>query len=256
MDVDEIPLFRYADQLPPQLWDDLDARPRDEAAQAAPASPQTSTSATSPDGEVVVVPAPLEPDADGRHERVRAVDHDGREPPKPTVGESLLWVPRVVFFPVYVVTEFVIRRPVGWVMTVAERDQWPAFFIDIFTFGEERKVGIVPTAFIDFNFRPSIGVYVFANDAWIDGHDIRAQFGFGGNRWWLGALSDRWALSDDLRLDLGFRFSLRPDNIFHGLGPDSLFDNRSRFRSQRVRRSIGLQQDLFELGELQVETNI
>jgi hypothetical protein len=37
VDVDEIPLFRYADQLPPQLWDDLDARPRDEAAQAAQA---------------------------------------------------------------------------------------------------------------------------------------------------------------------------------------------------------------------------
>jgi hypothetical protein len=141
-------------------------------------------------------------------------------------------------------------------MTVAERDQWPAFFMDIFTFGEERKVGVIPTAFIDFNFRPSIGVYVFANDAWVEGHDIRGQFGFGGDRWWLGALSDRWALSDDLRLDLGFRFSFRPDNIFHGLGPDSLFDNRSRFRSQRVRGSVGLRQNLFDLGELHLETNV
>jgi hypothetical protein len=35
VEVDEIPLFRWADQLPPELWDDLDARPRQEAAQAA-----------------------------------------------------------------------------------------------------------------------------------------------------------------------------------------------------------------------------
>ena len=37
VEVDEIPLFRWADQLPPQLWDDLDARPRQEAAQAVEA---------------------------------------------------------------------------------------------------------------------------------------------------------------------------------------------------------------------------
>lgn len=37
MEVDEIPLFRWADQLPPQLWDDLDARSPEEAARAVEA---------------------------------------------------------------------------------------------------------------------------------------------------------------------------------------------------------------------------
>lgn len=217
---------------------------------------RTSTSYTGADGDVVVVGEPLPRDEDGDPIPPEQPDVDRREPPKTTPGEAMLWVPRVLFFPVYAVTEFVIRRPVGWVMTVAERDQWPAFFIDIFTFGPERKVGVVPTAFVDFNFRPSIGVYVFANDAWVDGHDLRVQAAFGGPSWWLAALSDRWALSDDLRLDLGFRFSLRPDNIFHGLGPDSLFDNRARYRHRRVRGSVGLRQNLFEHGELLVEAQV
>lgn len=238
------------------------------AAQAAPDSPPTGAStattstvaappSTAPSARDELVPGdPLPRDAEGEFVRAERPDVDRRPPAKPSVGESLLWVPRVVFFPVYVVTEFVIRRPVGWVMTIAERDQWPALFIDLFTFGPERKVGVVPTAFIDFNFRPSIGVYVFANDAWVEGHDIRAQFGFGGLSWWLVALSDRWALSDDLRLDLGFRFSLRPDNVFHGLGPSSLFDDRSRYQSQNVRGSVGLRQNLFGLGELWLESSI
>lgn len=221
-----------------------------------PVAARTSTVATGPDGDAVVVGEPLPKGPDGEYQRPERPDVDGREAPGPTVGEAMLWVPRVVFSPVYLVTEFVIRRPVGWVMTIAERDQWPALFIDLFTFGEERKVGVVPTAFIDFNFRPSIGVYVFANDAWVNGHDIRAQFGFGGPSWWLAGLSDRWALTDDLRLDLGFRFSLRPDNIFHGLGPSSLFDDRSRYRSRRVRGSVGLRQTLFGLGEVLLETSI
>ena len=217
---------------------------------------ETSTTATGPDGDAVVVGAPLPRGPDGEHQRADRPDVDGRDEPGPTVGEAMLWVPRVVFSPVYLVTEFVIRRPVGWVMTIAERDQWPAFVIDLFTFGPKRNVGVVPTAFVDFNFRPSIGVYVFANDAWVKGHDIRAQFGFGGLSWWLAALSDRWMLTDDLRLDLGFRFALRPDNVFHGLGPDSLFDNRSRFRSRRTRGSVALRQDLFGRGELLLESSI
>jgi len=217
---------------------------------------ETSTTATGPDGDPVVVGEPLPRNEDGEYQRARRPDVDRRDPPKPTVGEALLWVPRAIFFPVYVVTEFVIRRPVGWLLTMAEREQWPALFMDIFTFGPERKVGVFPTAFVDFNFRPSIGVYVFANDAWVDGHDIRLQAGFGGPSWWLAAVSDRWALSEDLRLDLGFRFALRPDNIFHGLGPESLFDDRSRFRTRRTRGSVGLRQNLFGRGELHLETSI
>lgn len=227
-----------------------------EARADAPPVIHTSTSAVGPGGDVVVVGEPLPEGPDGSYQRAQQPDVDGRPPPEPTAGEVLLWVPRVVFSPVYFVTEFIIRRPVGWVMTVAERDQWPAFFIDLFTFGPGRSVGVVPTAFIDFNFRPSFGVYVFANDAWVKGHDIRAQFGFGGLSWWLAALSDRWALTDDLRLDLGFRFELRPDHVFHGLGPSSLFDDRSRYRSRRTRGTVALRQNLFDHGELHVQTGV
>ncbi len=229
--------------------------------QSATSTAAVTTSTVSPSAvgfaeERVTIGEPLTPNEEGEYERVDAVDVDGRREKKPTVGESLLWVPRVVFSPVYFTFEFIIRRPVGWFLTNAERNNWSAFVIDFFTFGEERNVGVVPTAFIDFNFRPSIGVLVFANDAWVKGHSIRAQFGFGGSRWWRAGLSDRWQLTDDLRLDLGFTFSLRPDNIFHGLGPDSLFDNRSRYEQRRIIGSVGLRQNILDLGEVLFQSNI
>ncbi|NJK88387.1 MAG: BamA/TamA family outer membrane protein [Myxococcales bacterium] len=216
----------------------------------------TSTSYTGPNGRLVVVGEPLPKGRDGKYERVQVPDVDGRPPKGPTVGESLLWVPRVVFFPVYVVTEYVIRRPVGWLLTTAERQQWPALFIEIFTFGENRNFGIVPTAFVEFNFQPSIGVYMFGNDVFVDGHDIRANASFGGIDWLLANVSDRWALTESLRLDLGFFFESRPDHIFHGLGPDSLFDDRSRYQRQRLQGSVGLLQRLAQHGDLRLTASI
>src|SRR3954471_22946708 len=47
-------------------------------------------------------------------------------PPAPTVGPALLWAPRVVLFPPWLVSEYVLRQPVGALTRAAEREQWPA----------------------------------------------------------------------------------------------------------------------------------
>src|SRR4051794_18589139 len=65
-----------------------------------------------------------------------------REPPdygapKPQPGaEMLLWVPRVALFPVWVASEYGMRRPIGALVRVAEREQWPSRVIQFFTFGD------------------------------------------------------------------------------------------------------------------------
>jgi hypothetical protein len=51
-------------------------------------------------------------------------DYDGRPDPPPTAGEGALWIPRVLLFPPYVVSEYVIRRPLGALVTAAERNNW------------------------------------------------------------------------------------------------------------------------------------
>src|SRR5262249_24213836 len=63
-------------------------------------------------------------------------DYAGREQPT-TAGDVLIWVPRVLVSPLYLVSEFVIRRPLGGLITLAERNQVPQALYGFFTFGLE-----------------------------------------------------------------------------------------------------------------------
>ncbi|HKU38809.1 MAG TPA: hypothetical protein VJR89_11700, partial [Polyangiales bacterium] len=67
-------------------------------------------------------------------EKREVPDYDGREEPT-TAGDVLLWVPRLLLSPLYLVSEYVIRVPLGFLLTAAERAQVPAFLYDLFTFG-------------------------------------------------------------------------------------------------------------------------
>src|ERR1700733_4517722 len=98
-------------------------------------------------------------------------NYDGRGEPPTTAGDVALWVPRIVLSPLYLVSEYVIRRPLGALISTAERHQWAPAIIDFFTFGEEHKAGIVPTAFLEYNFRPSVGLSFFADDAFAKKND-------------------------------------------------------------------------------------
>ena len=67
-------------------------------------------------------------------------DYDGRGGPPSPPGKALLWVPRVVLFPLYLTSEYVIRRPLGWLISGAERAQVPAALYDFFAFGPGRAL--------------------------------------------------------------------------------------------------------------------
>ncbi|MCZ7685087.1 MAG: hypothetical protein M5U28_42485 [Sandaracinaceae bacterium] len=63
----------------------------------------------------------LEEEALAEGERRPVPDYDGR-PARGTDAEDVaLWIPRVIFSPLYLVTEYVLRRPIGFVMTELER---------------------------------------------------------------------------------------------------------------------------------------
>src|SRR5262249_42735009 len=99
-------------------------------------------------------------------------DYDGRGAPPPTPGAARLYVPRVVRFPLYVVSEYGLRRPFEWLIINGEKGQWPALILDFFTF-EDRKIGVFPTGLVDFGFRPSAGVYFFWDDAFFEKNGLR-----------------------------------------------------------------------------------
>lgn len=158
-------------------------------------------------------------------------DYDGRggkgQPTTP--GQVALWVPRVVLAPVYLVTEYVIRRPLGYAITAAERADLPATLYDIFAFGPDHKAGVVPTAFVDFGFYPSVGLYAFWDDVGFKGHDLRVRGSTSGSRWLSGAVTERFQLSRTTTFALGVSASHRPDHAFYGIGPDTREAARSRY---------------------------
>lgn len=220
------------------------------------AAPWLASTSAAPDGERgsalerADVPAasedqPVPPGAGsaarGQDDERELPDYDGR--PEPTTASDVLsWVPRVVLFPLYVVSEYVVRLPLGWLVTTAEREKWPALFIDFFTF-DDRRGGIVPTFLLDLGLRPSVGVYAFWNDFLVERNDLRLRATWGGSGFWQLRVSDRLRIGDG-QLSLAGAYETRPDNVFYGIGRDQ-GDERSRYGSTISHLDLSYRQAFF-----------
>jgi len=155
-------------------------------------------------------------------------DYDGREEPT-TAGDVLIWIPRVVFFPVYVVNEYLIRKPLGAVAVAAERGRWVQGLRDFFTWGPTNNIGIFPTALIDFGLRSSVGAYFFYDDLGMKGNNLRIHGATGGYDWWRLTVADNVELDERSFVQVRGEAWVRPDWAFFGIGPETVEANRSRY---------------------------
>jgi hypothetical protein len=178
----------------------------------------------------------------GAVEKREVPDYDGRSPEGTDAGDAALWVPRVILFPLYLVSEYGVRLPLGALIAHAERHDWPRRIYDAFTFGERRQAALFPVGYVDFGFRPSVGVRFIWNDAFTEGHDLRAAVAFGGSKWLRSSLSNRYQLPGERGVGLRLSFQRRPDHLFHGLGPRSEDDAEARYGLQRLDALVSLEQ--------------
>ncbi len=167
-------------------------------------------------------------------------EYDGRPPPGTTAGEAFLWVPRVVLFPVHVVTEYVLRRPLGALTVAAERGKWIEALTDVFTWGPNNNIGIVPTALLDFGFRTSVGVYAFYDDFLVKDNALRVHAAFGGTDWLRLTVADRIPIAKNTTLKIRGEASRRPDFFFYGIGPTSRRVDRARYGADWIDGSVTL----------------
>jgi hypothetical protein len=161
-------------------------------------------------------------------------DYDGRGGAPQTPAQKALWVPRILLSPLYFVSEFVVRRPLGFVITAAEKANLPSELYDFFAFGPDHKAGIVPIAFIDFGFEPSVGLYGFWDDAGVKGHDVRLRGSTWGAHWLSATATDRVTFSDRFELTLTSTATRRPDYAFYGIGPDTRESALTRYASDSI----------------------
>ncbi len=183
---------------------------------------------------------PAESDAPPLEEKRPVPDYDGRPDEPTTAGEALLWVPRVALFPLYVVSEYVIRWPMRQVTVWAERNKVPEKVKDVLTWGPGDDSGVVPSALIDFGFRPSVGVYFFSDDWLYPNNAMRAHLAFGGPDYYRATAAFRHyvhRLDDDYgerRAQLRFEYERRADYRFWGLGADAPDANESAYTGQHI----------------------
>ncbi|HTA89122.1 MAG TPA: hypothetical protein VK745_06090, partial [Polyangiaceae bacterium] len=137
-------------------------------------------------------PAPASPPAEPSESSPKRSlpNYDGRKPEPTSFGDIALWIPRVLLSPFYLVAEFGLREPLGLAIPAAERAGVPQTLYDFFLFGPDHRAGFIPIAFVDFGFRPSVGVYAFWDDAFARGQDLRVHGSTSGSDWLAGTLTD------------------------------------------------------------------
>jgi hypothetical protein len=169
----------------------------------------------------------------GTSPRRTVPDYDGRGAPL-SGGNPALWLPRLVLSPLYLVTEYGLRRPLSVAIPAAEHADLPRKVYDFFTFGPEHKAGVFPVALAEFNFNPSVGIFAFWNDAGFKGDSMTLH----AEAWptgWVGGV-----FTQNMRIDKAHSVLIsatgirRPDKVFYGLGPSSVQSAQSRYGAQKI----------------------
>lgn len=184
----------------------------------------------------------MEDDLEGEPPNIppRAVpDYDGRPDPGESPGEALMWIPRVLLWPVYAILDYVVRRPLGFLLTTAERERWDALQFRPFA-QTDPSWGIVPTLFIDFGFQPSGGLYLWFDDVFDPRNQVRFQIAFGGLDWLRASVLDRYLFDDtgQTHFEAKVEASMRPDRLYVGVGGDPVPERMARYGQRQIEGSF------------------
>ena len=189
-------------------------------------------------------------------EKRKLPDYGNRGKDPTTFGDVAIWVPRIVLSPVYLVTEYGIRWPLGHLIAAAERANVPDLLYNFFFFGPDHRAGFAPVAFVDFGFRPSIGLYTFWDDAFVRGNDLRFHGSTGGENWWAGVVTDRIRFHETDSLTFTFTGVERPDHAYFGVGPNTLQRDISRYGESQLEASALFDFPLWRSSRIQTSVGV
>lgn len=180
-------------------------------------------------------PAPKPHAGDGTTSPKRPLpDYDGLPAEPASAAEVPLWGARVLLFPLYFTSEYLLRRPLGFLTIQAERIDLPRKAYNFFAFGPDHKLGFVPVGFVEFGFRPSVGVYAFWDDAFfLKGNKLHLHYEVWPDEWFAGVVQERITLGDNA-LQLRASGVRRPDLAFYGVGPSTSQSSQSRYTELRL----------------------
>jgi hypothetical protein len=215
-----------ADEAPPPPPADDDGQPANE-------------SITSDDLAPSLPPPRLPPISAPPGTRRAVPDFQGPRPESPSAGQVLVWVPRVVLLPAYVVFEGVIRQPLV-LTTRAIEEHHVLDWVKYLLLWRGGRSGLLPTFIYDFGLSPSVGFFVFHDDAFGPGQYLTVQGGFWTGGWTsVQAQGGVRVLRDGSGLvSFNAQFVDRPDRVFFGVGPLTSQADLQNFRQAVVDTSL------------------
>lgn len=177
-------------------------------------------------------------------------NYDGRPPRPRDAAEVLIWVPRVIFYPVHLTFEYLLRRPIVATVRVAEEYHLVDRLRE-WTTWDDGRAQVVPRFLIDVGFRPHVGLSLYWGElgsddtidlrssvtAWSDLVDARAS------------LQVRILRDDSAIFSVHGQYLMRPDNVYLGRNEtDPCFAvNGCRFWSSNANGMVALQAFFGEL---------
>jgi hypothetical protein len=163
----------------------------------------------------------------------------GGPPAETTAGDVVVWPVRIVLFPIYLVNDVILRRPIGALVKQAESGQWVEVLTEFFTFGDRNQIAIFPSALFDFGLKPSVGFNASWKYLGDDANTARLHFGTWGPNWLAVKGSDTYDISKHERVFFEGSLVRRADNPYFGFGPRSREDDRTRYSSTVTELAIG-----------------
>lgn len=155
-----------------------------------------------------------------------------RKPPTRVVDA----VGRVVMFPVWAVTEFVLRRPLGAAVRTVESSDALQKAQDTSSDGPLKQLTILPAARFDVGLKPIVGL----NVSWKYRQNLATlQAGTWGPDYVVARAGERYRTRASEELTFDTTFTRRKDLPFYGLGPRSRDEDRARYQATAVRMQAG-----------------
>lgn len=180
----------------------------------------------------------------------------GRPPEATTVGDVLAWPARVALFPLYLISEYVLRRPIGLLVVTVERNRVIETLQDLFTFGPRNEITVYPSALFDFGLLPSVGFNLSWDHFLAENNELRVHFGTWGLGWINTKLSSTYDFSKREHLILSAEFVRRRDNPFFGTGPFSDTSDWTRFGAQTFDIAPTYRRDLWRTSRIETTAGV
>lgn len=205
-------------------------------------------------GLVLVLASLLSGEA--RAEDKRPPQDYGRPKEPVAAGDVLAWPARVVLFPFFLVHEFLVRRPIGWLVVTVEKHKVIETLQDFFTFGPRDEITVYPSALFDFGLLPSVGFNMKWQHFVAEDNTLRVHFGTWGPTWINAKVSSTYEVSPKARVILGAELVRRRDNPFFGIGPFSRTSDWTRFGAQTLNLAPTFQRDLWRSSSIETTAGV